>query len=594
MKKLFTLALALLGFSAASQAETIDDVAVCKHSYVLVFDDWDGAGTAKPGKGKLFGDGYFLDVTGGTVATNKQNIDLSDQTYCDGDYAKYAEYGKHLNTWRLKNAQDVIAMKVTQGSKIIILGQTHASRYPKIAENAGLTEGVKTASKNTVSENGRFEWVADNDYTIYIGSEGGDYYVSYLIVEANEAEGTPSVKVSEQKFENGLYFYEVTAKATQAYGQETEVYYTTDGTEPTSESTKYTEPIKCYKNGTIKFQAVLMGMPIPGADNEANVNFKFNAPTITAEGANVTIASTYENATNKYSLNAGETLTGNTFTLTESATVLAYTEIKNGDYATFTTNSATQDVYVLNPIKEKKTIAITAGTAAFDQEASDASTKNPKEAAWIIKDGAYTGDKMDFFFKDVEFGALPSNQLVAQYKANYATKEVEQYQVPAGQEAYIKMSTTNITFLVADGDSVNVKVTCSKNSCKNIDETDENIAAEGSKVTNDRKCFVNVDGTNYSHKDAEGNEAADLKVTADANIIEFGLAKGFHTFKKYSGTGNILISSIEISPVEGGANAIREFKANAEKANVMFNLAGQRVNAAKGLVIMNGKKVVLK
>jgi len=41
------------------------------------------------------------------------------------------------------------------------------------------------------------------------------------------------------------------------------------------------------------------------------------------------------------------------------------------------------------------------------------------------------------------------------------------------------------------------------------------------------------------------------------------------------------------------SNAITNVKV-AEKANVMYNLAGQRVNAAKGLVIMNGKKVVLK
>lgn len=508
-KQLLLTLLAFFGIIVGAKAEvglivddkvgTIDDVSVCNHSYVLVFDDWDGAGTAKPGKGKLFGDGYFLDVTGGTVATNKQAIDLSDEGYCDGEYTKYAEYGKHLNSWRLKNAQDVIAMKVTQGSKIIILGQKHASRYPKIALNAALTEGVQTASKNTVSENGRFEWVADNDYTIYIGSEGGDYYVSYLIVEAYEAEGTPSVKVSDLKFENGLYFYEVTAEPAQAYGMDTEVYYTTDGTDPTPQSTKYTEPIKCYKNGTIKFQAVLMGALVPDAVNEANVDFRFDAPTITAEGANVTIASAYENATNKYSLNAGDTIEGNSVTLTESATVLAYTEIKNGSYATFKTNSATKDVYILDPIKKKQTVSVNYSSIDFLDDMG----------VYVVNGGKVNADNNYFFVKDAEFAAV----MEGVYQVN-------------GEQAYLKMNKTNVTFNVAEGDSVWVKVVCSKNSCKDLE--------------NDPRCYVRVDSVNYGHEDV---------TAANGNIIEFGLGSGYHTFKKYPSTGNILISSITITPI---------------------------------------------
>jgi hypothetical protein len=103
------------------------------------------------------------------------------------------------------------------------------------------------------------------------------------------------------------------------------------------------------------------------------------------------------------------------------------------------------------------------------------------------------------------------------------------------------MSNTNITFSVDAGDKVNVKVICSKNSCKNLDADD---AEDGSPV-NDRKCYVNVSGTNY------GGE--DLKLNPDGNVIEFELegAEGgsIFTFQKYSGTGDILISSIEITPI---------------------------------------------
>ena len=54
--------------------------------------------------------------------------------------------------------------------------------------------------------------------------------------------------------------------------------------------------------------------------------------------------------------------------------------------------------------------------------------------------------------------------------------------------------------------------------------------------------------------DAEGKEVCDMKLHPEvANVIEFGLKAGdadkVFTFQKYSGTGNIFISSIEITPV---------------------------------------------
>jgi hypothetical protein len=115
---------------------------------------------------------------------------------------------------------------------------------------------------------------------------------------------------------------------------------------------------------------------------------------------------------------------------------------------------------------------------------------------------------------------------------------------------------------VAEGDSVNVKVICSKNSCKNIDAAD---AEDGSALT-DRMCYVNVSGTNY------GGE--DLKLNPDGNVIEFGLTGGnTYTFQKYSGTGNILISSIEIAPAAAAP-------ALADGTYFLQNVAAQKFFAA--------------
>ena len=589
MKKLFTLICALVGLTSSVNAAKIDDVKVCKHSYVLVADEWTNNGTVRPGKGNLFGDGFFLDVTGGSVATNKGNSDpgeiLKDETgaptgelrYDAAFAAKYGEYGAHYNSLRLKKAQDVIAMKVTAGSKLIFLIQGNnksgtSARIPKIATDSTLTNALNDAPGKDfakVTAGFYYEWTAQDDYTIYIGSYNGDMFVGYIIVEANEAPGTPSVKVGDETFENGLWYREVICKPNtyELFGEKfnTVVTYTTDGTTPTADSPKYTEPIKCYKEQTVKFQAYVDygdGNPADiceGADNDGIVSFSFNAPKISAEGGNVTITSEYEGAQNFYKYGEADYAEGSSFTLSESATVTAMSKIKNGDYATFETASTSKDVYVLNPIAEEKIITVS-GTAVVDEEATATSTTG---TIYKIEDGAITTDKMDFFVKNLEFGAIANASAAAQY------------QVPAGQEAYIKMNATNISFLVAEGDSVNVHVICSKNSCKNID-------AEEAK---DRQCMVNVDGTTYGCADmltgtyditdADGN----VVETLTTNEIKFGLAAGIHTFQKFSGTGNILISSIKITPVKGtGINAVN----------------GENKAAKNGKFIKNNRVVIVK
>ena len=590
MKKLFTLICALVGLTSSVNAATIDDVKVCKHSYVLVADEWTNNGTVRPGKGNLFGDGFFLDVTGGKVETNKGNSDpgeiLKDETgvptgelrYDAAFAAKYGEYGAHYNSLRLKKAQDVIAMKVTAGSKLIFLVQGNnksgtAARIPCIATDAKLTKPLNEKPGEdfpAVPAGFLYEWTAQDDYTIYIGSYNGDMFVGYIIVEANEAAGTPSVKVGNQIFENGLWYREVTCKPNtyDLMGTilPTVVTYTTDGSTPTADSPKYTEPIKCYKEQTVKFQAFIdyngvgsADEECPGAENEGIVSFSFNAPTISADDGNVTITSEYEGAQNFYKYGEADYAEGSSLTLSESATVTALSKIVNGSYATFETASTSKDVYVLNPIAEEKIITVS-GTAVVDEEATATSTTG---TIYKIEDGAITTDKMDFFVKNLEFGAIANGTAAAQY------------QVPAGQEAYIKMNATNISFLVAEGDSVNVHVICSKNSCKNID-------AEEAK---DRQCMVNVDGTTYGCADmltgtyditdADGN----VVETLPTNEIKFGLAAGIHTFQKFSGTGNILISSIKITPVKGtGINAVN----------------GENKAAKNGKFIKNNRVVIVK
>ena len=621
MKKIFTLICALVGFAGAANAATVDDLAPLKHSYVLVCDELG----ARPGQNVLFGDNHFIDLAnGGTTATNKGQVDLSVLNEADDNHVtqyfvdKYgADYaGPHYNWLRLKNNQDVIAMKLTAKSKVIMFVQGNNksgkdARIPCIAKsvddikNKSGLNAAPTADHPTTDAGFRWEYTVDDDGLYYVGSYNGDMFVSFIIVEANEAEGTPQVKIGQQTFADGLWFKEVTVKPAQAYGMDTEVYYTTDGTAPTAESTKYTEPIKCYAPATLKFQAFVMGAPVPDADNEAGVSFSFDAPSITADGAAVTITSPYEGAKNFYALNGGDAVEGSSVTLTESATVSAYSQIVNGSYATFTSKSTTKDVYVLNAIKEKKTITVS-GDAVLDEEATATSTTGE---VYKVENGVVNADKADFFVKTPAFGVVKNAD----------------YQID-GKEVYLQMSNTNITFLVAADDVVNVKVICSKNACKNIDAEDAAADKQVDGCTPDRSCYVNVSGTNYCAKDADGKAVCDQKLYPGvANVIEFQLKGGktsqvqsendvngdgivdkndkedvftaadtYYTFQKYSGTGAILIASIEITPA--GTTGIQNVKAEkAANDGVIYNLAGQKVNSGfKGIAIVNGKKVVLK
>lgn len=585
MKKFFTLICALVGFVAAANAADVKDLLVSKNSYVVNFADVTNNGAGKPGKGTLFADGRMLDVTGGSVATNKGESDPSTYVSADGTIdltTKYAKYGKIKNTFRLKNAQDVIAMSVTQGSKVIMLGQVHASRYPKIATNAALTENVQTLAVNTTSSDGYSEWTAPNDMVIYIGSEGGDWYLGYIIYQANVAPGTPEVSVGAQSYDSGeglwyrevsiVPFYDETNEANALYT------YTTDGTTPTADSELYTEPFRVYENCTVKFTAfqdIAGGIAVDGCEftdgdgaaivTDEIVSFSFDAPEIAADGTNVTIIPAYDGATNYYKKNDGEWIEGDSFTLDESTTVTAKSVYANDGVCEWESKTSTKDVYVLTPISETTTITVS-GKAVVDEEATAADPNGNKQ--YKVEDGAISADKAHFFVKNLVLAAIADPQ----------------YQID-GQEAYIQMSNTTIDFELAEASAVTV--ICSKNSCKNID----------SETQSDRACKITVDANTYGGedilttwelKDAEGT----VVETLAGNVVKFNLEAGHHQFKKYSGTGAIKIASITIEPGKSVFTGISNVNAASAAKTVKAIENGQLViKSAKGTFSVAGAQM---
>lgn len=592
MKKVFTTLFAMFGLTMAMNAETVDDIKPMMHSNVVVFDNYTGNGTGARTKGAIFGGGYYLDVTGGSISTAKGSVDIADPSTYAVTYggaeadtarlaAKYTSYGKHYNSLRLKNAQDVIAFKPTAGSVVYVFGQGNNktgkdARVPKFATDAKLENALNAAPDDTYPSSSVYVYKFtvpsqfDGNTPMYIGSYNGDAYFSFIVVEANEPAGTPSVEALPTAYDeaNKLYYQEVicTPNNYEINGADlgaTEVYYTTDGTEPTNASTKYTEPIKCYKDMVVKFQAYWNGMICKGASNEATVEFNFNAPTLTVDGVNATITTEYMNATNYYSIDGAEGVAGDSYTATTSCNIEVYTVIKNGEHGEWTSASVSSPIYVLDPIKEKKVVTVV-GTAVLDEEATAANPELDEDGAplpiYVAADAGlqYNGKDADpcfFLVDDAKFSVILAD-----------TAQVN------GQQVYLQMDKANLTFKVAEGDSVDVTVTVSKNSHKNAD---------------DLKTYVNVNGTTYGYEN----------ILTDGNVIKFGLTGGVYTFQKYSGTGNIHVASIEIVPVAGGDGIQGTVVAPAFDANApIYDVVGRQVVAPvkKGIYIQNGRKFIVK
>lgn len=525
----------------------------------------------------------------------KKSFDLAEKNE-DGTYkwfnGKYAEYGNHLNSLRLKNESNVFAIKLTAKSKIIICfngqGKTGTqARYPKFAKDQKLATPLNDAPTDDSGTIGisTVEYEAPDDMTLYVGSWNNDIYVSYIIVEANEAPGTPSVKVGDQKYENGLWFREVTVKPAMVTEEGSEealpslVTYTTDGSAPNENSEVVpSDPIKVYQNQTLKFQAFMdfgEGVPdvtgiLKGAENEAEVSFSFDAPTITADKGNVTVTSPYAAQGGANVITIGDqTINGDNVTLTESAEVSAKTVINNGTYGKFESKSTSIDALVLTPITEKQEIKAIAGDVVIDEQATKDDTAG--NIHYTVKNGKHNADPKYIFFKNPVFGAV--------------TAEDAKYQVPEGQQVYLQMKDNDVAIYFETAQKSLVTITASKNSCKAIDKPEE---------AKNLIFGVKMDGTDQQVADITADHEfvnGDAAETLPGNVLKFFVEAGTHKMTRYTGTGNIFLSSIVIEPA-GSNTGINDIEANSTvkvkkviengkvvivKGNNKYNVAGAQV-----------------
>ena len=216
LRKRFALLLALLGMTMSSvNASTVDEIVPITSDYVCVFDNYTGNGAVTRVKGSLFENNYFLDVTGGSINTGKGSIDIADaSTYTAVNDANveflsstFTTYGSHLNSLRLKNAQDVIALKPVTGSKVYVFGNGNnksgtTARIPKFATDASLNNALNDAPGEAFPATANYVYVFevpegfDGDDVLYIGSYNGDAFFSFIVVDCPEAPSLYEVAVT--------------------------------------------------------------------------------------------------------------------------------------------------------------------------------------------------------------------------------------------------------------------------------------------------------------------------------------------------------------------------------------------------------------
>ena len=155
--------------------------------------------------------------------------------------------------------------------------------------------------------------------------EAGTYYV---VAFGNENEITLTVSICDVNLlKPTLTYADNQVTITCAVAGAT-VYYTLDGTDPTTESTLYETPIPVDCNMTIKAIAVLSGIgtsPIASLDIKS---FTVETPVITHEGNVLSITTATEGATIYYTLDGTTpTIESNVytspFTVTENGTIKA-------------------------------------------------------------------------------------------------------------------------------------------------------------------------------------------------------------------------------------------------------------------------------
>lgn len=147
--------------SMGAKAATVNDLVAIDYDYVFIADDMTNNGTVKPVANTLYADGHIFAPTANTVATNKGNSTFAG--------------GTHLNSLRLKDAQDRLAFKVSGPCTVTFYTQSHAERGILVSK----TDNVTTAEDAFAAQPASTPvWTValDEAGVYYLTSYNADFY----------------------------------------------------------------------------------------------------------------------------------------------------------------------------------------------------------------------------------------------------------------------------------------------------------------------------------------------------------------------------------------------------------------------------------
>ncbi len=154
--KTFALLLLMAVCSMGAKAATVNDLVAIDYDYVFIADDMTNNGTEKPVANTLYADGHIFAPTANSVATNKGNSTFAG--------------GTHLNSLRLKNAQDRLAFKVSGPCTVTFYTYSDAARGILVSK----TDNVTTAEDAFAAQP-----ISTPVWTVALDEAGVYYLTSY-------------------------------------------------------------------------------------------------------------------------------------------------------------------------------------------------------------------------------------------------------------------------------------------------------------------------------------------------------------------------------------------------------------------------------
>ena len=139
-------------------------------SYTFIADDFNSAGTLPISEGTMLDNGKVYSPAGNNAATNKKSSEINGAS--------------HLNSMRLKGAQNSLVFKTAVDVAVTVYGNAHDSRVYA----AGTTNGGVELGKGQTGS-GVFTFNASAGTTVYLtavndaDNSGGDLFIAGFTVE---------------------------------------------------------------------------------------------------------------------------------------------------------------------------------------------------------------------------------------------------------------------------------------------------------------------------------------------------------------------------------------------------------------------------